>query len=89
MCETRCDECEGTGHVRNTCSGCSGSGEGRYDGSRCMSCGGSGVDPKSECEECGGRGWYDCEEKIEQLQWELFEAKKKIKLVRPESFWLR
>lgn len=25
------------------CSACSGSGEGHYDGSRCLSCGGSGV----------------------------------------------
>jgi DnaJ-class molecular chaperone len=27
------------------CSGCSGSGEGMYDGSRCYKCHGSGVEP--------------------------------------------
>lgn len=27
------------------CSGCSGSGEGMYDGSNCYKCGGSGIEP--------------------------------------------
>ena len=41
-----CDENE---HIEDEedeiCSGCSGSGEGMYDGSRCYKCHGSGVEP--------------------------------------------
>lgn len=37
------------------CGACSGSGEGRHDGSSCLSCGGSGAKYEAiECEYCGG-----------------------------------
>jgi RecJ-like exonuclease len=37
----------------NLCGSCSGSGEGRFDGSTCSTCGGSGMIYYGECEYCG------------------------------------
>ncbi|MFZ9218867.1 MAG: hypothetical protein ACO23F_05770 [Candidatus Limnocylindrus sp.] len=39
-----------------TCASCSGSGEGMFDGSRCYTCGGSGVMPLFHC-EAGDSAW--------------------------------
>lgn len=45
-----CDECEETGLLKLTCSTCNGSGEGMYDGSRCITCKGSGLETvKCDC----------------------------------------
>ena len=49
---TYCNSCAGTGYREYICEYCSGSGEGMYDGSRCISCKGSGV----VVEECDGEG---------------------------------
>ena len=67
MCDIDCRECEGMGRVWTTCGSCDGSGEGRHDGSRCINCGGNGVEPNDECQDCGGSGKIDCEDYINRL----------------------
>ena len=48
-----CEECDNTGYVQIVCGNCCGSGEGRYDGSTCHQCHGSGVTYQfcSSCKE--------------------------------------
>ncbi len=40
-----CETCNATGEIDDlTCPQCNGSGEGMHDGTKCSSCGGSGVE---------------------------------------------
>jgi len=49
----KCETCQDTGLVDIGCGGCSGTGEGQYDGGTCASCKGSGEFitecPESDC----------------------------------------
>ena len=78
MCSISCRTCEGTGRIENTCRDCNGSGEGRYDGSRCSSCSGRGVDPNDVCDDCDGVGSVDCEVVIDRLESEIVELRLKL-----------
>jgi DnaJ-class molecular chaperone len=78
MCDIDCRECEGMGRIDPTCGYCAGSGEGRYDGSRCINCGGNGVEPNDECEECGGSGKIDCEDYINRLLAKVAELESRL-----------
>jgi len=57
-----CNECEDGILPNCICPGCNGSGEGGYDGSNCLTCGGKG----SQDEYC------DCKRGDERLEEEVF-----------------
>ena len=56
---TNCTYCEGERTIEYICQYCSGSGEGMTDGSRCLSCRGSGTEVWP-CENCDPDAADDC-----------------------------
>ncbi len=48
---SKCENCEDTGVVKEICFLCNGSGEGMYDGSTCYACKGTGIE-YVKCTEC-------------------------------------
>ncbi len=63
-----CEECEDTGRIEEMCGMCNGSGEGRYDGSSCRACKGTGVS-WSEC-DCGSESEEEYQIEMAEYKWE-------------------
>lgn len=70
----RCEVCRGTGTIgsrtRTTCPDCNGTGfkgifRGTFRiGSKCQTCNGTGFVSVSTCSRCGGRGYYNKEQRL-------------------------